>query len=62
MLDLKQHNYRFLVLGTPGSEKSTLARKLAILLSIEAIHLDMHYWQENWVETSPDEWGKKLIS
>ena len=52
--------YRILILGTPGSGKSTLANRISQALRIEAIHLDMYYWKANWVETSSDEWEKKV--
>ena len=56
----KQISYRILVLGTPGSGKSTLTRKLSQMLKIEAIHLDKYFWQSDWIETPLDEWEKKV--
>ena len=52
----KQHDYRILVLGAPGSGKSTLTTKLSAKLNTEAIHLDKYYWKPNWIETDPHEW------
>lgn len=46
------------VIGSPGSGKSTLSRKLAALLGIEAVHLDALYWQPGWVETPPERWDE----
>ena len=60
MSALKHNNYRILILGAPGSGKSTLSRKLAKSLNIEAILLDKYYWQPNWVETVSDVWEIKL--
>lgn len=56
---------RILILGPSGSGKSTVCKKVGRILGIPSIHLDMHYWKPNWVETSKDEWPdkvKKLIA
>ena len=60
MQDLEEGNYRILVLGAPGSGKSTLTSRLSISLKTEAIHLDKYYWQPNWVETESEVWDFKL--
>ena len=60
MSDVKQHNYRILVLGAPGSGKSTLTRRLSMSLQTEAIHLDKYYWKPNWVETESEVWDFKI--
>ncbi|MCP4542710.1 MAG: AAA family ATPase [Chloroflexi bacterium] len=51
---------RILVLGSSGSGKSTVTRKLGELLEIEAIHLDSYFWQPDWTATPPKEWDKVL--
>ena len=40
---------RIVVIGSPGSGKSTLTRELAARTSIPAFHLDRLYWQPGWV-------------
>ena len=47
---------KILVIGSSGSGKSTVARKLGELLKIEVIHLDSHFWHPGWMETPKDEW------
>src|SRR2546422_11738342 len=47
---------RILVIGTGGSGKSTVARRLAQRTGLPLIHLDAHYWRPGWQPTPPDEW------
>ncbi len=47
---------RILVIGSSGSGKSTFARRLGELLSLEVIYLDKLFWSSGWVETPKDEW------
>src|SRR3989454_12597016 len=54
---------RVLVIGTGGSGKSTVARRLAQRTGLPLIHLDAHYWRPGWQPTPPDEWrgeGERL--
>ncbi len=51
---------RILILGPSGSGKSTVCKRIGRILDIPAIHLDMHYWKPNWVETPKDEWPDKI--
>jgi len=51
---------KILILGSGGSGKSTLAKWMGDLLNIEVVHPDYYYWKPNWVETSKDEWNKKI--
>ncbi len=56
---------RILILGPSGSGKSTLGKRIGRILCIPTVHLDMHYWKPNWIETPKDEWPgkvKELIS
>ncbi len=48
------------IVGSPGSGKSFLSKRLSSLLELPLIHLDMEYWHEGWVETPREEWNKKL--
>ena len=51
-----------MIIGCCGSGKSTLAAKLSSLMQLELIHLDKHYWKENWVETEKDEWKARVMA
>lgn len=51
---------RILVLGSSGSGKSTFARQLGKQLDLEVIHLDSHYWEPDWTNTSAEQWEQKL--
>ncbi|WPC42855.1 DNA topology modulation protein [Clostridium sp. JS66] len=50
---------RIMVIGSPGSGKSTFSRKLSHITGIPLIHLDKEFWNSGWVETPRDEWVKK---
>ncbi|WP_429349570.1 hypothetical protein [Paraburkholderia sp. Clong3] len=39
---------RIVVLGSPGSGKTTLSRRLAVALSLPHVNLDDLYWQPGW--------------
>jgi adenylate kinase family enzyme len=47
---------RVLVVGCSGAGKSTFARALSERLSLPIVHLDVHYWRPDWVETPAREW------
>ena len=47
---------KVLVIGSGGSGKTTLARRIAARLNIDLIHLDSIYWKPGWVETPKAEW------
>lgn len=49
---------RVIVLGSAGSGKSTLSRKLSKILNLPIIHLDKYFWKANWVPTPNEEWDK----
>ncbi|MCY6356049.1 hypothetical protein [Clostridium sp. ZS2-4] len=48
-----------MIIGSPGSGKSTFSRKLAEITGIPLIHLDKEFWNYGWVETPREEWVKK---
>jgi adenylate kinase family enzyme len=41
---------RVLILGSPGSGKSTFARKLGAITGLPVIHLDQLFWEPGWVQ------------
>ena len=45
---------RIVIVGTTSSGKSTLANRLAKIISADFIELDALHWEPNWVE-APDE-------
>jgi adenylate kinase family enzyme len=47
---------RILVIGTGGSGKTTVARRLAERTGLPLVHLDVHYWRAGWQPTPPEEW------
>ncbi|MNP14209.1 topology modulation protein [compost metagenome] len=55
---------RIMIIGSGGSGKSTIARKLTDILKLPLVHLDVLYWRPGWVATPHDEWDaiqKELI-
>lgn len=51
---------RVLILGSPGSGKSTFAQRLAALTGLPVVHLDQHYWQAGWTEPDADAWHETI--
>ena len=51
---------RILVIGCPGSGKSTLTRRLSEKLSLPAVHLDALFWEPGWKEASREDFDKRL--
>ncbi len=52
-VDLKNVN-RILIIGGPGTGKTTLAQKLSSILKIPAIHLDGINYKSNWEKVEND--------
>ncbi len=46
---------RILIIGSPGSGKSTLSQYLKDKLNLPLYHMDMLYWYGNWEYVSRDE-------
>ena len=51
---------RVLVLGSPGSGKSTFARKLGAVTGLPVVHLDQLYWSEGWVPVASELFTARL--
>lgn len=51
---------RVLVLGCPGTGKSTLARSLGEALSLPVVHLDKLWWKSGWVNRTEGEFDALL--
>ena len=51
---------RVLVIGSPGAEKTVLAREIAERLKIPCIELERLYWRPGWRAPSADEWRRQV--
>lgn len=53
-------NKRIMVIGCPGSGKSTFSKRLSQLTGIDLTHLDKLGWKTGWVKESRENFDKKL--
>jgi adenylate kinase family enzyme len=60
-LNIHEFN-RIILIGSGGSGKSWLAKRLAQITGYPMIHLDNEYWQPNWTPTPKEEWIEKQKS
>ena len=62
LTDIRElNNYKkIMIIGCPGSGKSTLSKQLGEILNLEVIHLDKIYWKPFWVNLTKEEFDKKL--
>ncbi len=51
---------RIMIIGSPGSGKTTLAKKLHRKTGLPMIHLDQEYWGPKWEKSSKEVWTKKV--
>ncbi len=51
---------RILIIGSPGSGKSTLSLRMAERLGLPIVHLDKLFWRPGWVEASREEFDAAL--
>ncbi|MGE7308093.1 AAA family ATPase [Priestia megaterium] len=47
---------KVIIIGSPGSGKSTFSKKLAEVTALPLIHLDDLYWEVGWVPTPEYQW------
>jgi len=47
---------RVLVIGSGGSGKTTLARRLGKSSGLPVVHLDARYWRPGWIPPPPADW------
>ena len=52
---------RIMIIGCPGSGKSTLSKQLALKLKLPLIHLDQIYWKSNWQPISHEAFDELLL-
>ena len=50
---------RIVILGSPGSGKTTLARRLHARLGIPVYHLDDEYWGPQWSRPTDETWCRR---
>ena len=51
---------RVLLIGSPGSGKTTLAKQLSQLFNLPLIHLDKLFWRGDWQQVSREEFDAAL--
>ena len=51
---------KIVVIGCPGSGKSTFAKRLSALTGIPVVHLDNLWWKPGWVEEDKSAFDEKL--
>ncbi|MBI2724239.1 MAG: adenylate kinase [Chloroflexi bacterium] len=53
---------RIVILGTTGSGKTTLGRRLSASLSLRHVELDALHWEPDWVEADPETMRRRLTT
>ena len=51
---------RILIIGCPGSGKTTLARALKEKLGLPVVHLDQLWWKDGWEHVTREEFDSRL--
>ncbi len=47
---------KILIIGCAGAGKTTLSTKLSQAIDLPIIHMDRHYWNQNWGRKTDSEW------
>ena len=53
---------RVLIIGCPGSGKTTLSRQLAKQTGLPLIHLDQLFWEDNWTQVPREVFDARLLA
>lgn len=53
---------KILIIGSPGSGKSTLGKYLSEKLNIPLVNLDKLFWKDGWVRRSREEFDALLLN
>jgi len=48
---------RVMIIGQPGSGKSTIARKVGEITLLPVVHIDLIHWKSGWIERTRPEKG-----
>lgn len=59
----KEYN-KIMVIGCPGSGKSTFSKRLSVITGIPVSHMDAHWWLPGWQNTTKEEfdlWQKQAV-
>ncbi len=56
---LRRPAQRIVILGAPGSGKTTLARRLHARLGVPVYHLDDEYWGPQWSRPTDEAWRRR---
>ncbi len=43
-----------MIIGKPGSGKSTFAKQLSTILSLPVYHIDQYYFHSDWSKQDPE--------
>lgn len=52
---------KILMLGCPGSGKSTFSKQLSLKLKLPVIHMDDEYWENGWRRTEEQKFRQRIL-